>query len=247
MNRRTFLANTALTTMSAALPFTLSAQHRPAQDSFLINAGIAGNNTLDLLNRLEKDCLAHTPELTILMAGTNDGMNHEKYVPLEEYRANLTQLVQRITDSGSKVILMTLLPCYTPYLLNRHPASFFGSEGPEGRRTSMNNAIREIATAQQATLLEMGHVFEKIGNVGTDITALIRNKANSGKEDGVHPTPTGYRFIALAVYDGIQYNKLPVNRIVCFGDSITQGDGSTDKESYPAYLKQLLQDTHYQT
>ena len=28
--------------------------------------------------------------------------------------------------------------------------------------------------------------------------------------------------------------------IVCFGDSITNGDGSIDKESYPAYLKKLL-------
>ncbi len=54
-------------------------------------------------------------------------------------------------------------------------------------------------------------------------------------------TPNGYRFLALAVSQFITFNNLPVNRIVCFGDSITRGDGSTDKESYPAYLKKLIQ------
>jgi lysophospholipase L1-like esterase len=36
------------------------------------------------------------------------------------------------------------------------------------------------------------------------------------------------------------YNHLPQTRIVCFGDSITKGDGSNDGESYPGYLNKLL-------
>jgi lysophospholipase L1-like esterase len=64
--------------------------------------------------------------------------------------------------------------------------------------------------------------------------------ANSNKRDGIHPTPNGYRFMALTVYDYIINHKLPCAGIVCFGDSITKGDGTITRESYPAYLRQLL-------
>ena len=50
----------------------------------------------------------------------------------------------------------------------------------------------------------------------------------------------GYRAIGIAVYERIIDNKLPHERVVCFGDSITKGDGSIDNKSYPAYLKKLL-------
>jgi len=242
MTRRNFLTNTALQALGAALPLSLAArQHTPKQDdTFVINAGIGGNNTQDMLNRLEKDCLSRQPELTVLMAGTNDSMNHDNYIPLEQYKANLTELVQRIGNSGSKVLLMTILPFYTPYLLTRHPASFFANETPDERRIAYNNAIREVAAAQGATLLELGAVFEKIGQAGTDKASLLRNEANSHVKDGVHPTANGYRVIALAVFDCITYKQLPAKRVVCLGDSITMGSGVTEAESYPANLRKLL-------
>jgi lysophospholipase L1-like esterase len=125
-------------------------------------------------------------------------------------------------------------------VLSRHPAAFFATEGPEEKRAALNNIIKEIAGTEQTGLLDMGNLFEKIGNIGTEASSLLLNEANSPRKDGVHPTPDGYRVIALAVYDYIVYNNLPAGRIVCFGDSITWGDGSLDKASYPAYLKRLL-------
>ena len=92
----------------------------------------------------------------------------------------------------------------------------------------------------KTSFFDAGILFEKVGKIGTDKDCLIRNEINSGKTDGVHPTPNGYRFLALAISQFIQYNQLPATRIVCFGDSITRGDGSVDQESYPAYLKKLL-------
>lgn len=41
-------------------------------------------------------------------------------------------------------------------------------------------------------------------------------------------------------FDYITDHQLSTDHIVCFGDSITHGDGSLDKESYPAYLLKLL-------
>ena len=214
---------------------------REREDTLLINAGIPGNNTQDLINRLEKDCLRHSPGLTILLAGTNDGLNHAKYIPANIYRENLTRLVQDIAGSGSQVLLLTLLPFYTPYVLTRHPPSFFAEESAAERRIHYNNIIREIAAQTGAGFVDNGGVLERIGDIGTGPTSLLLNEANSPRKDGVHPTRDGYRVMALAIYDHIRYNQLPTGRIVCFGDSITWGDGSLDNGSYPAYLKRLIQ------
>ncbi len=243
MNRRKFIANTALKALGTALPLSLSARRRPPiNDTFVINAGIAGHNTRQLLQRLEKDCLSHQPELTILLAGTNDSLNSGNAVPPDEYAANMTELVKRIQDCGSQVLLMTLLPFHTPYLLTRHPAAFFGNGGPEKKRTATNAIIEHTAAMRQTALLDVGRLFRQIGNIGTDKSSLLRNEANSQVKDGVHPTADGYRVMALALYDHIRYHLLPTGRIVCFGDSITQGIGVTAEENYPAYLRRLLLD-----
>src|SRR5690606_34215404 len=94
----------------------------------VVNAGRGGDNTVDLLARLEADCLRHRPELTILMVGTND-MNSRKYVPLPDYTRNLDAIVSAIAGTGSAVLLLTILPVYEPYLFTRHPRDFYAPEG----------------------------------------------------------------------------------------------------------------------
>ena len=100
--------------------------------------------------------------------------------------------------------------------------------------------IAAVAARHQAALIDLHHVYSAIGHVGTDKSSWLQNETNSGNTDGVHPTPDGYRAIALAVHGKLQTYDLKGKAIVCFGDSITCGDGSIDGNSYPAYLHQLL-------
>ncbi|TKC12780.1 esterase [Pedobacter polaris] len=205
----------------------------------IVNAGVGGNNTADLLARIEQDCLHYKPKLTILMVGTND-MNSVKYIPLATYEQNLISIVRKIKAIGSKLLIMSILPIYEPYLLTRHPAKFYEPEGVQGRRKQVNEVIQKIADQHKLHFLDLGHRFEVIGKIDLDRDSLLQNEANSNKKDGIHPTANGYRFIALSVYDYLVSAKLPKNQIVCFGDSITKGDGSIDRDSYPAYLKKLI-------
>jgi lysophospholipase L1-like esterase len=245
MNRRKAIKGSLAVLSSALLVksdfvYALDPQFSGASlDPVVINAGIGGNNTTDLLNRVDQDCLAKQPELTVLMVGTND-MNSVKYLPIAQYENNLSTLVKKIKSSGSKVLLMTILPMYADHLLTRHPASFYEPEGVQGRRKQVNDVIQKIADQQRTEFLDLGHRFSAIGKIGTDKDSLLQNVANSNKTDGIHPTANGYRFIALSVYDYIMDHRLPKTGIVCFGDSITKGDGTVDGDSYPAYLKKLL-------
>ena len=238
--KNTLLASAVLITGKDLFAKASAGEYNKIPDAVrVINAGVGGNNTVDLLKRIEKDCLSLKPKLTILMVGTND-MNSVKHVPLKEYEQNLDKLARMITGSGSKLLMMTILPCYEPDLLTRHPASFYQPEGVSGRRKQVNDVIERIAKKHSAELLDLGQRFDAIGNISDAKDSLIQNEANTNKRDGIHPTPTGYRFIGLTVYDYITAHQLPVANIVCFGDSITKGDGSIEHNSYPAYLKKLL-------
>ena len=95
-----------------------------------------------------------------------------------------------------------------------------------------------MAADNQFPLLDMHHIFDKVGNVGLAASSLIKNEANSQKTDGIHPTAEGYRVMGVAVYTFLAQQRLLRNRIVCFGDSITFGD--SNGQNYPAYLQQLV-------
>jgi len=69
----------------------------------VINAGISGNTTRDGLNRLESDVLKHKPDLVTISFGLNDMVR----VPIEEYRSNLEQLIDRCREQKSQVVLCT--------------------------------------------------------------------------------------------------------------------------------------------
>lgn len=238
--KNTLLATAA--TFGSSDLFSSTIPGRPdglLEELSIVNAGVGGNNTVDLLKRVDQDCIALKPRLTILMAGTND-MNSVKHIPITDYHNNLTALVNKIKASGSKLLLMTILPCYEPDLFTRHPSAFYQPEGVAGRRKQVNEVVKKVAVKHRTEFLDLGHRFQTLGRIGTDKDSLLQNEANSKKRDGIHPTANGYRFIALAVYDYLTANKLDTGRIVCFGDSITKGDGSIDRDSYPAYLKKLL-------
>lgn len=239
MQRRKFVQRSLALSVLASTTTITTAAARKTGEITVVNAGIGGNNTVDLLARMDKDCLSHKPGLTVLMVGTND-MNSRKYVPLKQYETNLRTIVEAIRKSGSKIVLMNLLPVYEPYLLTRHDPQFYQPEGHGGRLKQMNEVIGKTADDYDLSFLDLYSVFEKAGNIGLDKTSWVKNEANSNTTDGLHPTAEGYRVIGVLVYQHIVSNGFLDDKIVCFGDSITRGDGSIDKNSYPAWLKKML-------
>ena len=239
MQRRQFL-QTTLATSSLAFTTDLSPVQAVDEKPFIINSGIGGENTADLLKRIDKDCLAHKPDMTILMIGTND-MNSRKYIPFPEYEKNLRKIIEKILGAKSQIMLMTILPVHEPYVYTRHPQTFYGTDGHRKRKEEVNAGIKKAADDYKLHFLDMHRVFEKVGNVGEESSSLIQNALNSEKTDGVHPTPDGYRVMAVAIYEALIRSNASYKRLVCFGDSITNGGGGLEGKSYPAYLKRLLE------
>lgn len=76
--------------------------------SEFVNAGENGNTSADLRERVDSDIVACEPDMVALLVGANDVRNG---VPLEEYRDNLTAIVDRVKDQTSaRIALMSLPP-----------------------------------------------------------------------------------------------------------------------------------------
>ena len=67
----------------------------------VINAGLSGETSSGLLNRLDW-VLKQKPDLTILTIGANDAM---RGLPLDLTKQNIDDAIKRIKQSGSQVIL----------------------------------------------------------------------------------------------------------------------------------------------
>ncbi|HMI03625.1 MAG TPA: GDSL-type esterase/lipase family protein [Pedobacter sp.] len=210
----------------------------------VINAGINGNNTADLLSRVDKDVLKSSPDLVILMVGTNDMLNERNRLNLTEYKNRYQQLINTIKNK-SALVLMTIPPVYSPYIIARQPKTMYSVKGPQSLVDSANKIIKQLAVKNKCLLIDLNQILTACGGAGPEKDNLFQNEANSGINDGVHPTVNGYRVIGTAVYQFVNLLK-PLNKtIVCFGDSITygykmDGQGTVNGNSYPAVLKRLL-------
>jgi len=75
----------------------------PKANIEMINAGISGHTTENALARIEKDVLAHNPDLVTVMFGLNDLVK----VEIGQYERNLSEIAQKIRANGSGVVFCT--------------------------------------------------------------------------------------------------------------------------------------------
>lgn len=211
----------------------------------VINAGIGGNRSHNLLSRLDRDVLAKKPSVVVIMVGTNDRLNSGGFTKPETYRKNVEALVDRIQSAGAKVLLITPPPCVAELLFTRHDPQKFADQSPAERMEEVRGIVIRIAKAKQTGLLDF-HRYLVEKKLGDDReTSLLRVPKNSGRTDGVHLTSEGYQRLANLVAKTLRASKFDTRRVVCLGDSITQGPTKEGAKTvtgpnYPAYLNQML-------
>lgn len=232
-----------LTAFSCISFISMSAQ-KTVDSVKVFNAGVNGNNTVNLLSRLEKDVMDKDPDLVILMGGTNDMMNINKSLSMEAYENNYQQLVGKIKGKAD-LILMTIPPVYMPYVLERKPQFNKDAGLVQQKIDSANNVIRKMAAKNKCILVDLNKILLASGGADTTRDGLFQNEANMGIADGIHPNANGYKIIASALYQTIMTAKPNAKRIVCFGDSITcgyrmKGQGTIDGDTYPAVLNRIF-------
>ena len=148
----------------------------------VINRGISGNRTWDLLERWDKDCIDINPDYFSLLIGVNDTWRRYDsgmITTAEEYETNMRTLLDRVVkETNAKIILLNIfLLDVTSDKANMRPDLVEKQE-----------VISRLIKDYDVTYIDIQKKFDEMVANGTPMTDL--------SEDGVHPTDFGHSVIA---------------------------------------------------
>jgi len=149
----------------------------------VLNRGVSGDTTADLLARWRPDCLDLRPDVLSLYIGINDTWRaFDSGMPTStgRFAANYRELLATAaTALDARIVLVE------PFVLPVTPDqdAWYADLDPKIA------AIRELAAEYGLPLVPLGDVLRRVA-------ARVGNAALA--EDGVHPTPRGHEIIAEA-------------------------------------------------
>ena len=148
----------------------------------VIGAGISGHKSNQMLERLERDVLSKKPQWMTLSCGVNDVWHGEKGVPLEDYKKNITSIVDQAQAAGIKVMLLTST------MIGEDPAN------PNNQKLApYNEFLRTLAKEKKCLLADLN----------ADMQAAVAKANAPGKNvltsDGVHMAFPGNMMMATGV------------------------------------------------
>lgn len=166
----------------------------------IVNAGISGGNTSHALERLERDVIKHSPDLTIVCFGLNDCGNGPS--GLDEYANSLEQIFKNLKNAGSEIIFMTPNMMATQISCHITDAKF--KEIANGAMHSQNEGIldmyldtaKELCKKHAITVCDCYKKWKTLYNNGVNVTELLSNKIN-------HPTRDMNWLFAISLIETI--------------------------------------------
>jgi lysophospholipase L1-like esterase len=164
----------------------------PSQGIEVINAGVSGNKSTDMIARFQADVLDKKPDLLTISVGVNDVWhgffdNHPagdgpRGIPLDDYKKNVDSMVRSAISSGIHVVILS------GTVINED------LKDPKNLKAeAYNAALRDIARDHKLPYVDYQKAFRAI------ITAY---RTSTGAHDllltvdGVHMNPGGNQVMA---------------------------------------------------
>lgn len=151
----------------------------------IINAGISGDNAPHGLERVEKDVLRHSPDLTVVCFGLNDCSGGLEGVG--RYADALRGIFTKVQASGSELILMTpnmMNTKVSPHMTDPvfvELAEVIARRQNEGVLDAYVEAAKKVACEMNVPVCDCYAIWKRLYECGVDTTELLANKVN-------HPT-----------------------------------------------------------
>ena len=144
----------------------------------VINRGISGQTTAQMLGRFRADVIALRPTVVHIIAGTNDVAGNTGPSSVDRIVDNITTMIELAKLHGIKVVLGSELPCvqfaFQPHL---KPAPILAE---------LNTRLRRLAAEQKVEFVDY---FAPLA----DPNAAFDKRYS---DDGLHPTAAGYAVMA---------------------------------------------------
>lgn len=167
-----------------------------------IGAGVGGHKSNQMLERLERDVLNKKPDWMTLSCGVNDVWHGAGGVPLDQYKLNMTAIVDKAQAAGVKVVILT--------------ATVIGEDLANANNlklASYNDFLRTLAREKNCPLADLN----------ADFQAILKSAANPGKiltGDGVHMNAAGNQVMAKGVLSALGLDAAQVQKAVEYWQDI---------------------------
>ena len=168
----------------------------------IIGAGISGHKSNDMLKRLDNDVLNKKPQWMTLSCGVNDVWHGANGVPLEEYKKNITEIVDKAQAAGVKVVILT--------------STMIGETQADDNNQKLvayNEFLRSLATQKKCHLADLNAAMQTAVTAGAEAAKKQPKSAmNNLTIDGVHMAFAGNEMMALGVLEGLGLDKNEITK-----------------------------------
>ena len=151
-----------------------------------IPAGVSGNKSDQMLARLKRSVLNEKPDLMLLSCGVNDVWHGARGIPLEEYKKNITEIVERAQSAGVRVCVMTAT------MIREAPANEYNR-----KLAAYNDFLRKLAQEKKCLLADCNDAMRKsLAELKAKYPGLQSNILTA---DGVHMNALGNAVMARCI------------------------------------------------
>ena len=171
---------------SGYLNFVMSALEDNGVKAVKIPAGISGHKSNQMLARVDRDVIQKKPQIMTLSCGVNDVWHGKNGVPLEDYKKNITGIVDKAKAAGIQVYILTAT------MITENP------QHPNNEKlAAYNEFLRSLAKEKSCTLVDLNRdMQDQIASLKSKHPKI---KGNLLTVDGVHMNPLGNMMMAKGI------------------------------------------------
>lgn len=159
------------------------------EDGNIIDRGISGQTTMQILLRFRADVIALHPQAVVILAGINDLAQNQGEESVEFIEGNLQSMAEIAQANGIGVLFCSLLP-------SDHFAWHPGLK-PAAQIQIINLWMKTYALAHHLVYIDYFSALATPGNVMPAAYSL----------DGVHPTKAGYEVMRRELMKGLDASR----------------------------------------
>lgn len=155
------------------------------QNPLIINRGISGQTTSQMLIRFRPDVIALKPKVVVILAGTNDIAENQGPATLEQIAGTIYSMAELAKEHKIKVVLCSVLPA--------NSYSWREEIEPADKIIALNELIKAYAKKNKLIYVDF-------------YPAMVNNDKGLKKEygrDSVHPNLEGYHVMEPLVLEAI--------------------------------------------
>lgn len=157
----------------------------------VVNKGISGNRTTDLVNRIDKDVYEYNPSKTLILIGINDlAMETEKEDILENIQLIINGL--QINRKNSEIYVESVYPVNKDLIIEKNTSFAYTLDNV--KVMNLNNDLKKMCEENDITYID---VYSKLIDDNNNL------KSNY-TYDGVHLTDLGYLKITSVLKDYVK-------------------------------------------